>query len=239
MDVSYTGQVTYSAPVSKGIILLRIKLLQPNSVAFKAGQYLEVLLPDTDNSAFYSIASSPRKRTEIELLIKEDLLGKGACYLFSLKVGDSIKFNMPFGEAYLREESKRNLIFVAGSSGASYIRSMIHYLDEIDQLSHRKVFYFLGTREESELMEPDYMHRLDEKNLGFHFIPALSHQEDWDGQTGLITDVIKRVMPNDLSSWDAYSAGSPAMVKAVANTLITDHQLPPEHFFSDLYTPEI
>ncbi|HIF17884.1 MAG TPA: NADH:ubiquinone oxidoreductase, na translocating, f subunit [Cycloclasticus sp.] len=239
MNVTHTGQVTYSAPVSKGIILLRIKLTEPDSVDFKAGQYLAVLLPDSDKAAYYSIASSPSKAGEVELLVKEDEFGAGALYLYSLKEGDSLQLHMPMGSAFLREDSDRNVVFVAGASGASYIRSMIHYLDESNHLAHREIHYFLGCREEDELLESDYMHALADKYQGFHYHPALSDQEDWDGHTGLITDVVERLMPNDMSEWEAYSAGSPAMVKAVADLLIANKSLMPASFFSDMYTPEI
>ncbi|PCH85326.1 MAG: NADH:ubiquinone oxidoreductase, na translocating, f subunit [Piscirickettsiaceae bacterium] len=239
MNVTHTGQVTYSEPVSKGIILLKIKLTKPRLVDFKAGQYLAVLLPNSDKVAYYSIASSPKKPGEVELLVKEDKFGAGAVYLYSLKDGDEIQLHMPMGSAFLREDSDCNLVFVAGASGASYIRSMIHYLDEINHLARREVHYFLGCREESELLESDFMHKLAEKYSGFHYHPAVSHQEDWDGHTGLITEVVDRIMPADMAEWQAYSAGSPAMVKAVADELIANKNLMPSKFFSDLYTPEI
>jgi len=239
MNVTHTGQVTYSAPVSKGIILLRIKLTEPNSVDFKAGQYLAVLLPDSDKVAYYSIASSPKKAGEVELLVKEDEFGAGALYLYSLKEGDSLQLHMPMGSAFLREDSDRNVVFVAGASGASYIRSMIHFLDESNHLEHREVHYFLGCREEDELLESDYMHALADKYQVFHYHPALSHREDWEGHTGLITEVVERLMPSDMSEWEAYSAGSPAMVKAVADLLIANKNLMPANFLSDMYTPEI
>ena len=168
MEVTHKGQVIYSGFVSKGIILLRIELLEPKSLEFKAGQYLAVLLPNLDKASYYSIASSPN-----------------------------------------------------------------------NQLANREVHYFLGCREESELLESDFMQALAEKYSGFHYHPALSHQEDWEGHTGLITEVVDRLTPNDLSEWQAYSAGSPAMVKAVADELIANKDLKPSSFFSDLYTPEV
>ena len=62
MDVTHIGKITYSAPISKGIILLKIRLEEPDWVDFKAGQYLAVILPDSDQVAYYSIASSPNKK---------------------------------------------------------------------------------------------------------------------------------------------------------------------------------
>jgi len=239
MQVTHTGRIAHSSKVSKGIILLKINLETPAVVNFKAGQYVAVILPDSDKASYYSIASSPNRKGVIELIVKEDKLGAGAVYLFSLKEGDVIHLNMPLGDAFLREDSDKNIIFVAGASGASYIRSMIHFLDESNQLEHRVIHYFLGCREEDELMESSYMHALAEKYKGFNYYPALSHQADWDGHTGLITDVIDKVLSIDMSEWEAYSAGSPAMVKAVADLLITNKNLSPTYFFSDLYTPEM
>ncbi len=239
MEATHTGHITSSKEVCKGIILIQIKLTKPETIDFKAGQYLAVLLPNSDKVAYYSIASSPGKKGVVELLVKEDKYGAGAIYLYSLKEGDSLNIHMPLGNAFLRDDNDCNLLFVAGASGASYIRSMIHYLDEIDHLAHREVHYFLGCREESELLESDFMHALADKYTGFHYHPALSHQEDWDGHTGLITEVVDRIMPADMAEWQAYSAGSPGMVKAVADELIANKNLIPSQFFSDLYTPEI
>jgi len=238
MGASCTGEVVLSEVISKGILLLRIKLLEPHSVAFKAGQYIALSVPNAKKQSYYSIASSPNRAGEIELLIKEDATGAGSSYLFSLKLGDSLHFNMPLGTAFLQEDSEHNIIFVAGASGASYIRSMIHYLDETKQLAKRDIYYFLGAREADELLEPDFMHQLAEKHSRFHFIPALSEQEDWDGHTGLVTDVIQKIMPENMSQWDVYCAGSFPMVKAVAETLIEHKNIQPSRFFSDLYTPE-
>jgi len=237
MQVTHTAQVVSSHFVSKGILLIKFKLLKPQSVDFKAGQYLAVFLPDEDKQSYYSIASSPNESGYIELLVKEDKLGAGAQYLFSLKQGDEARFSMPMGEAFLRD-GMSNLVFVAGASGASYIRSMIRYLDETDQLSNREVQYFLGAQEEDELLEVEYMNQLANKYANFHFTPGLSGQVGWDGETGLITEVVKRLMPADLSDWDAYSAGPPAMVEAVAGVLINEKKLTAPRFFSDFYSPE-
>lgn len=238
MDATHTGYITCSAPVSKNVILIKIKLLEPQTIDFKAGQYLAVFLPGTDKVAYYSIASSPGNKHELELLVKEDKLGAGSTYLFSLKPGACLKLRGPLGNAYLRAESSRDLLFVAGASGASFVRSMLKYLDESKQISQRQIYYFLGSQDEHELIESDHMHRLAAKHPNFHFIPAMSNQDDWPGHRGLITDVVAQVMPADLSAWEAYSAGSPAMVRALADVLLVTKQLPPDRFFSDSYTPQ-
>ena len=81
------------------------------------------------------------------------------------------------------------------------------------------------------------MHALAEQYGGFQYYPALSHQGDWDGHTGLITEVVGKLLPNNLSGCEAYSAGSPAMVEAVAKTLIATKGLKTQRFFSDFSSP--
>jgi NAD(P)H-flavin reductase len=238
MEGTYLGQVTYSAPISEGIILLKISLKEPKTVDFKAGQYLAVLLPDSDKEAYYSIASSPNQKSEVELLVKEDKLGVGSSYLFSLSIGDSVKLAMPMGDAFLRDESQRDIVFVGGASGASYIRSMIHYLDESKQLYGRQIHYFLGVRGAAELIELDYMYQLAEEHARFHFYPVVSNQASWDGYTGQITDVADTVLPNNLAEWEVYAAGSLEMVEALASLLISKKHLAPRRFFSDMYDHE-
>jgi len=238
MQVTHSARVVSSRLVSKGILLIDFQLIEPSQVDFKAGQYLAVFLPNSDKQSYYSIASSPNKKNKLELLVKEDRLGAGASYLFSLKEGDEVQFSMPMGDAFLREQSASNIVFIAGASGASYIRSMIHYLDEADLLKGREVHYFLGADKEDELLELSYMRELASKYANFHFIPALSGQEDWDGHSGLITEVVDSLMPDDLSVWEAYSAGSPGMVEAVAKTLIERKKLQPKNFYSDFYNPK-
>jgi propane monooxygenase reductase component len=52
-------------------------------------------------------------------------------------------------------------------------------------------------------------------------VPALSESEDedWDGETGLITDVVKR-LEDDLSETEAYMAGPPPMIDAAIPVLM-------------------
>ena len=52
-------------------------------------------------------------------------------------------------------------------------------------------------------------------------MPALSEPEegdDWDGEVGLITDVVRR-LSSDLSGADAYVCGPPPMVEAALELL--------------------
>ena len=64
---------------------------------------------------------------------------------------------------------------------------------------------------------------LEEKLPDFTYVPALSEPgegDDWDGEIGLITDVVKR-HASDLRGAHAYVCGPPPMVEAAMALLAT------------------
>lgn len=235
----YRAQVASTTMLSEGIRCVGIRFLQPEELLFKPGQYVAIHIQGVDEMAYYSIATSPSSRHEIELLVKEDPLARGASYMYSLQVGDSLELEAPMGEAYFRDDSQRDLIFVAGSSGASYVRCLLRYLKEHDELANRSIHYFYGVRKEEELIEVDELHHLSETLEHFHFIPALSGLNRWSGATGLITDVMDACLPDSLANHDAYVAGSHGMVNAAAKCLIDRKGLPSDRLFSDMYGTDL
>jgi propane monooxygenase reductase subunit len=65
------------------------------------------------------------------------------------------------------------------------------------------------------------------------FVPALSEQE-WDGETGLITDVVDR-SESDLADVDAYLCGPPPMVDAAIDVLVR-RGVPEAQIYYDKFT---
>ena len=72
----------------------------------------------------------------------------------------------------------------------------------------------------------------------FKFVPALSEaddDDDWDGETGLITDVVDDLEGDDLEDVDAYLCGPPPMVDA-AIALLERRGVPESHIYFDRFT---
>jgi propane monooxygenase reductase subunit len=63
-------------------------------------------------------------------------------------------------------------------------------------------------------------HELERSLPSFRYVPALSEPDaaDWDGETGLITDVLKR-REESLTGAHAYVCGPPPMVEAAMPVL--------------------
>ena len=77
---------------------------------------------------------------------------------------------------------------------------------------------------------------LEQKLPDFRYVPALSEPDsaDWDGETGLITDVVGR-LEDDLSDVDAYLCGPPPMVDA-AMDLLLGKGVAESHIYYDKFT---
>jgi propane monooxygenase reductase subunit len=124
-------------------------------------------------------------------------------------VGDRLELTGPFGVFTLRE-SDAELVFVGGGAGMAPILSLLRSMAE--RGIHRPATFFYGARGQRDLCFEDELAAIAEKLPDFAYIPALSH-EDWDGENGLITDVVKRLR-GSLTRAHAYVCGPPPMVEA-------------------------
>ena len=82
------------------------------------------------------------------------------------------------------------------------------------------------------------MERLSGVLPDFKFIPALSEDEEggtWEGEAGLITDVVDRLEDDDIADADAYLCGPPPMVDA-AIALLERRGVPEAHIYFDRFT---
>jgi Na+-transporting NADH:ubiquinone oxidoreductase subunit F len=167
----------------------------------------------------YSISSPPSSRNEIELEIR--LVPNGICTTYvhrHLKKGDAVTINGPYGE-FFRRDGESEMICIAGGSGMAPIKSLLN--DMLDKGIKRPARYFFGARSRRDLFLMDEMKALEKKLPTFQFIPALSApmpEDQWSGETGLITDVVARHVP-DASGKEAYLCGSPLMIDACIKVL--------------------
>lgn len=230
---AYEGLVEHVEDLTYDIKLVRFKLNEP--MPFKAGQYVQIEVPGIETVRAYSIASSMEDPTTIELIIRFVPKGEATTFVHrAMIVGDKIKVTGPFGDFYLQEESDRPMIMIAGGSGKAPIRSIIYRLMSLG--FDRKATYFFGARTTKDLYYSDYFDDVAKKFPNFKYVPALSHStedEDWDGETGLITDVVGKYS-DDLSNHEAYLCGSPGMIDACIKVL-KSKGMPEENIYFDKF----
>jgi propane monooxygenase reductase component len=194
---------------------------------FRPGQYVDISIPgDEEHHRSFSMANT--RPGELEFMIKlypggrfSGLLADG-----SIKAGDELSVTGPYGVFTLRSSSPRRLLFIGGGAGMAPIVSLLRSLRENG--NQREATYYYGARTEADLFHMDEL-----ASLPCSFVPALS-EDGWDGETGLITDVVDR-LEGDISEVDAYVCGPPPMVEA-AIALLERRGVPEEHIYFDKFT---
>ena len=108
---------------------LRMTIERPQTYEFEAGQYATFRLKDDagDFQRSYSIASAPRFKNQLEFCIRISSDSRGMSYFKKLRPGTTLTLSPPMGEFKI-VEMERPLVFIAGGSGISPIRSFIHQL---------------------------------------------------------------------------------------------------------------
>jgi len=218
------------------IKLIRFKLIEPDTMFFRPGQYAQLKVPGIGVIRAYSIASDRKDENHIELIIREVPKGQATSFVHrAMEVGDNIFLTGPYGDFYLQEDSKRDIVCIAGGSGKAPIRSILFALR--DQGMPRKVKYFFGARSKRDLYMTEEFDALQKEFPNFEYIPALSDpldEDNWEGEVGLITDVLDRNV-DDLSEHEAYLCGSPGMIKACINVL-EKHDIKDENVYFDNFS---
>jgi CDP-4-dehydro-6-deoxyglucose reductase len=139
------------------------------------------------------------------------------------------------GSFFLREDSDKPIIFVAGGTGFAPIKGMIEHA--LRQGSKRQMTLYWGALAGRDLYMPELPQKWAAEYDNFCFIPVLSEptaQDDWAGRTGFVHQAVLADQV-DLSEVQVYCCGAPAMVEAIHRDF-TANGLPEHEFFSDAFT---
>src|SRR6201994_2186985 len=205
------AEVVSKDRVTHDMVHLVLKLIEPEEVKFFPGQYMDFTVPGTDQIRSFSMANTSGGDGLLEFVIKVYPDGLFSTFLDQqLAVGDRLELSGPFGVFTLRDSDK-DLVFVGGGAGMAPILSLVRSM--ADRGIDRKATFFYGARGERDLCFTEELHAIAEKLPNFSYIPALS-DEDWEGENGLITDVVKRLTGGNLSGAHAYVCGPPPMSEA-------------------------
>jgi CDP-4-dehydro-6-deoxyglucose reductase len=217
------------------VMVLFLKLPSNERMQFLAGQYIEFILKDGQRRAF-SLANAPHNDEFLELHLRLVPGGKFTEHVFNeMQEKAILRIEGPFGSFYLREDSKKPLIFLAGGTGFAPIKGLIEHM--LHQQMQREIVLYWGVKTLADL----YMDALPKAWASIHpnlkFIPVLSEplQSDaWQGRTGMVHQAVLDDF-EDLSQHEVYCCGAPVMVDT-ANAAFKQSGLPADAFFSDAFT---
>ncbi len=215
------------------VMALWLKLPSNERLQFLPGQYIDFLLKDGTRRSF-SLANTPEEDALLELHIRHVPGGKFTDHVFnSMTVKDIMRISGPHGSFFLRESDKPAL-FVAGGTGFAPIKSILGHAFH-HQVEREFVLYW-GARARADLYQPQVPADWRQAHKHFSFIPVLSvpaAEDHWAGRTGFVHEAVL-VDFDDLSGYEAYVCGAPAMVDA-ARKAFTARGLPEDAFFSDSF----
>jgi propane monooxygenase reductase component len=223
-------------PLTHDIYKLCLSLDGEAPLEYHAGQYVDISIPGTKHKRAFSMATTPAVTDRLEFMIKMYPGGKFSSLLKDdLSPGDELQIKGPFGVFILREHSDNDLIFIGGGAGMAPIWSLLSSMAE--RGIQRNVTYYYGARQHGDLFHIEEFEQLAEKLENFTFVPALSEpspEDNWDGEVGLITDVVDR-LEGDLSGHEGYLCGPPPMIDA-AISMLGAHGLAEARIFFDKFT---
>jgi propane monooxygenase reductase subunit len=231
------AEVVANDPVTHDMRHLVLRLDDPSGFKFFPGQYVDIEVPGTDAVRSFSMANTTcREDGLLEFVIKIYPDGLFSHFLESkLTVGDRLKLTGPYGVFTLREGHDEELVFVGGGAGMAPILALLRSMAE--RGITRKATYYYGARRKRDLCFEDELRELERKLENFRYVPALSEpdpSEEWSGEVGLITDVVKKY-ETDLKRAHAYLCGPPPMVDA-AMPLLTQLGVSDKRVYFDKFT---
>ena len=211
----------------------RVCLVPEAAFSFRAGQYLMVVMDERDKRPF-SMASTPMESSFIELHI-----GASELNLYAMAVMDRILKNreiivdIPHGDAWLRDDTQRPIVLIAGGTGFSYARSIL--LTVLDKQPEREVAIYWGGRELQHLYDLSELEALTLQHPRLKVVPVVEQpDENWQGRTGTVLSAVMQDYDN-LEQYDVYIAGRFEMAKIARERFCAERGATAERIFGDAF----
>lgn len=221
--------------VAPDVMILELKLPANERLQFLAGQYIDILLKEGKRRAF-SLANAPHDDACLQLHIRHAPGGQFTDHVFGvMKERDILRFSGPRGSFFLREDSAKPILLVAGGTGFAPIKAIVEHA--IAEKSERPMNIYWGGHRRSDLYLLQLAKQWAAEHAKIRFVPVLSDaspDDFWQGRQGLVHQAAMHDFP-DLSGYQVYVCGAPAMVAAAKRDFLTQCQLPEDEFFADSF----
>jgi NAD(P)H-flavin reductase len=173
---------------------------------------------------YYSMANAPRADHTLDFhvrLVDGGLISQ--TLVRTLRVGDWVRLGPPIGTLTLGQESERDILLVAGSTGLAPIKAIL------EQIARRttppRVHLFFGAQTADALYDLEDLGKRAAESPWLTVVPAVSASGDTvpsagdahGAQHGVLPDVVAR--HGHWAEHDAYVCGSPDMVVATTERL--------------------
>lgn len=208
---------------------------------FLAGQFAALSLRGLTSSRCYSMSNLGNREGRWQFQIRRVPHGQASELLFHrLHPGDEIEIDGPYGLAWLREDSPRDIVCAAGGSGLAPMVSIARGASASGMLATRNLHFFYGGRTPQDICGESFLRELPEFGSRIHFYPAVSMPEqdpdsNWDGETGFVHEVIRRRLGSNMPAFEFYFAGPPPMTQSLQEMLMVGYRVPFEQVHFDRF----
>jgi len=205
-----TVNVIKNQKLSQDIIELVIS--HPDNFHYQPGQFINLRRADGLVRS-YSIANCKRSNNSLELHIQKLPNGKFSEWAhLSLKPGDTIDMQGPFGDCFYTQEKKEQpLLLIGTGTGLAPLAGILE--SALTQGHTGPIHLYHGSRDANGLYLVDKLTELAKKTDNFHYTPCVSGENTLpDFQTARANDKALSDLP-DLKGYKIYLCGHPDMVK--------------------------
>jgi aquacobalamin reductase/NAD(P)H-flavin reductase len=211
--------------------LYRIFLKPQQAVTFQAGQYVSVVMGEKDKRHF-SIANAPGNDL-VELHIGATPENSYAMQVIEKMQSDGqVDVEIANGDAYLREQSERPVILVAGGTGFAYVKSIVEQAITL-QLSN-PIYLYWGVKEHAHFYLESEAIKWAEAHENIHFRPVVElADKQWQGHQGYVHQAVLKDFA-DLTAFDIYVVGRFEMAK-VAREDFVKQKASLDHIYGDAF----
>lgn len=209
------------------------------SPGFLPGQYALFYLPGLAAPRTYSMSNVDRADGEWQFIVRRVPGGVGTVTLFDkVAVGSEVALDGPYGLAYLRTESPRDIVCIGGGSGLAPVLSIARGAVGEPGLAGRRIHVFYGARAPRDLAGEAELAALPGYGERLFFHPVLSEAtgaDGWTGPTGYVHEHAREFIGERWADFEYYFAGPPAMAEAVQRMLIEKRVPYPQVHFDSFY----
>ena len=223
--------------VSHDVVVLHLKLPANDRFNYLPGQYLDFLLKDGKRRSFSMAGPPVDPGGLITLHIRHYPGGMFSGFVFNeLKERAVMRFEGPLGTFFLREDTDKPVIFMAGGTGFAPVKAIVEQALAAGSL--RQFVLYWGVRRRADLYMADVAAAWEAQHSNFTFIPVLSDPQPddaWAGRTGFVHQAILDDF-GDLSGYQIYACGPPVMIESGRKAFVAERGLPESEFYSDAFT---
>ena len=170
------------------------------------GQFMEISIPGIGEAPI-SICDF----TDNSLSMTIRRVGQLTDQIFNLKTGDTLYMRGPYGNGFDLELFKgKDVAIIAGGTGLAPVKKTIDYfVNNKDEIEHLDVL--LGFKSPDDILYPD---KIKQWSNTTPIITTVDDGDDnWTGETGLITTHIAKLKLENVSDKLAIVVGPPIMMK--------------------------